>query len=122
MVAGWIFYGKLSSGICAQSRIKRAFRAKRLEDAGCTVYFRMVRPEDRGTCRSHGRKECLSFFAEGAVKAVLEAPCQEGLEWHWYELTILRIDTNIPARKALLCGKPWRIRTGRRISPPPSCG
>ncbi|WP_320932649.1 PAS domain-containing protein, partial [Hungatella effluvii] len=46
------------------------------------------------------------FFAEGLLKQSWKHRVREGLEWHWYELTILRIDTEHPRqRKALLLWK-----------------
>lgn len=84
-------------------RIKRAFQGERLEDAAARYISEMVRPEDREYMQIAWKEGMPEFFAEGLLKQSWKHRVREGLEWHWYELTILRIDTEHPRqRKALL--------------------
>ena len=100
-------------------RIKRAFQGERLEDAAARYISEMVRPEDREYMQIAWKEGMPEFFAEGLLKQSWKHRVREGLEWHWYELTILRIDTEHPRqRKALLLWKALENPDGSGESAP----
>lgn len=88
-------------------RIKRAFQGESLKDAAERYIREMVKPEDQEDMRAAWAQGMPAFFEDGLLKQTWKHRVREGLDWRWYELTILRVDTEHPRqRKALLL---WKI-------------
>lgn len=87
-------------------RIRRAFQGESLEDAAERYIREMVSPEDQENMREAWMEGMSRFFEEGLLKQTWRHRVREGLEWTWYDLTILRVDTEHPRqRNAILLWK-----------------
>lgn len=104
-------------------RIKRAFQGESLKDAAERYIRDMVKPEDQEMMRRAWAEGMSGFFEEGLLKQSWRHRVREELDWGWYDLTILRVDTEHPRqRKALLLWKSIGQECGNTIRQPEERG